>query len=63
MDGYCMKCRHSRAMPDTEQMTMKNGRHATRGACTVYGAKLVQIGSSAPKEVEAWPSALAGDEP
>jgi hypothetical protein len=49
MDGYCMKCRHSRAMPDTEQMTMKNGRHATRGACTVYGAKMFQIGSSATK--------------
>ena len=47
MDAYCMKCRHSRTLTDTEQIAMKNGRHATRGVCTVCGAKMFQIGSSA----------------
>ncbi len=49
MDGFCMKCRQSRTMKDTEEITMKNGRAATRGVCTVCGTKMFKIGSSASK--------------
>ena len=31
MTGYCLKCKESRDMQETEQVTMKNGRPATRG--------------------------------
>ena len=33
MTGYCMKCKESQEMQETEQVTMKNGRPATRGKC------------------------------
>ena len=33
MTGYCLKCRESREMQEAEQITMKNGRPATRGKC------------------------------
>ena len=33
MTGYCLKCRESREMQEAEQVTMKNGRPATRGKC------------------------------
>ena len=46
MDGYCMKCREKRTMNDTEQITMKNGRPATRGICPVCGAKMFKIGKA-----------------
>ena len=37
MTGYCMKCRESREMQEAEQVTMKNGRPATRGSAASAG--------------------------
>ena len=44
MTGYCMKCRESREIEKSEQVTMKNGRPATRGKCGVCGATMFRIG-------------------
>lgn len=48
MEGYCVKCRAKRTMNDPEQITMKNGRPATRGVCPVCGTKMFKIGKSTP---------------
>ena len=44
MTGYCMKCRESRDIQEAQQVTMKNGRPATRGKC---GATTFRIGAAA----------------
>lgn len=46
MSGYCMKCRETREILDAEQVTMKNGRAATRGKCGDCGATMFRIGKS-----------------
>ncbi|MCD6390918.1 MAG: hypothetical protein J7L92_02835 [Dehalococcoidia bacterium] len=46
MQAYCMKCRAKREMKDTRRITMKNGRPATRGVCSVCGTKMFKIGKS-----------------
>ena len=47
MTGYCMKCRESREIHGAEQVTMKNGRQATRGKCGDCGATMFRIGKAA----------------
>ena len=46
MQGYCVKCRGSQEMQGAEQITMKNGRPATRGVCPACGTKMFHIGKS-----------------
>ena len=46
MQGYCVKCRASLEIKSPEQITMKNGRPATRGVCGVCGTKMFRIGKS-----------------
>ena len=46
MQAYCMKCRTKREMKDTKSITMKNGRPATQGVCSVCGTKMFKIGKS-----------------
>jgi len=41
--GYCMKCKEKRDMKDTEEVTMKNGRKAMKGKCTVCGTGMYKI--------------------
>jgi hypothetical protein len=41
--GYCMKCKEKRDMKDTEEVTMKNGRKALKGKCTVCGTGMYKI--------------------
>lgn len=43
--GYCVKCRvkPGREMKDTQEVTMKNGRKAMKGVCTVCGTKMFKI--------------------
>ena len=52
-EGYCVKCKAKRKMDDERQITMRNGRPATEGTCSVCGTKMFKIGggpsSSAPK--------------
>jgi len=41
--GHCMKCKESREMKDTEEVTMKNGRKAMKGVCSECGTKMFKI--------------------
>lgn len=43
MEAYCMKCRAKKEMKDTEKVTMKNGRQATKGKCPDCGTALFKI--------------------
>jgi hypothetical protein len=44
--GYCMKCKVQREIKAPKQITMKNGRPATEGSCSVCGTKMFKIGAS-----------------
>ena len=44
MTGYCLKCRESREIQNAQQVTMKNGREATRGTCSQCGSTMFRIG-------------------
>ena len=46
MEGYCVKCKAKREMKDEKEVTMKNGRPATQGICTVCNTKMFKIGGS-----------------
>jgi len=43
-EGYCVKCKGKKEMKDTEEITMKNGRPATKGTCPDCGTKMYKIG-------------------
>lgn len=43
-EAYCVKCRAKREIKNPEQVTMKNGRPATKGTCPVCGTALFRIG-------------------
>lgn len=42
--AYCVKCKTKRDMKNEKQVTMKNGRNATSGICSVCGTKMFKIG-------------------
>ncbi len=44
MQAYCLKCRVKREMKNVRSVTMKNGRPATQGVCSVCGTKMYRIG-------------------
>ena len=44
MQGYCMKCREKRDVKDAQPVTLKNGRPATQGSCSVCGTKITILG-------------------
>jgi len=41
--GYCVKCRKKTEMVNTEKVTMKNGRPALKGKCSVCGTGMYKI--------------------
>jgi hypothetical protein len=41
--GYCVKCRTKREMANAQQVTMKNGRPALKGKCSVCGTGMYKI--------------------
>ena len=43
--GYCVKCKQKREMKGEKEITMKNGRPAISGTCSVCGTKMFKIGS------------------
>ncbi len=45
-----MKCKEKREMKDTEETTMKNGRKAMKGVCSVCGTKMFKILGKAAAE-------------
>jgi RNase P subunit RPR2 len=44
--AYCVKCKAKRDMKNEKQVTMKNGRQAVSGTCSVCGTKMFKIGGS-----------------
>ena len=44
MEAYCVKCRAKREIQNAEQVTLKNGRPATRGKCPTCGVNVFRIG-------------------
>ena len=42
--AYCVKCKSKRDMKNEKQITMKNGRQALSGTCSVCGTKMFRIG-------------------
>ena len=44
--AYCMKCKTQREIKNPRQVTMKNGRPATEGTCSVCSTKMFKIGAS-----------------
>lgn len=44
MQAYCLKCRTQREMQNPQNVTMKNGKPATRGKCPVCGTQMYRIG-------------------
>jgi Zn finger protein HypA/HybF involved in hydrogenase expression len=46
MEAYCLKCREKREISNPEQVTLKNGRPATKGDCPTCGTKVFRIGKS-----------------
>ena len=46
MEGYCVKCRKKRTIGNAAQVTMKNGKPATRGTCPVCGTTMFRIGKA-----------------
>lgn len=39
MEAYCLKCKKKQQMKDPKEVTLKNGRTATKGTCSVCGTK------------------------
>lgn len=44
MQAYCLKCRTQREMQNPQNVTMRNGKPATRGKCPVCGTQMYRIG-------------------
>lgn len=42
--AYCVKCKEKREIKDAIQTTMKNGRPAIKGTCSICSAKVYRIG-------------------
>ena len=42
--AYCVKCKAKRDMKNEKQVTMKNGRGAISGTCSVCDTKMFKIG-------------------
>ncbi|MEK7096532.1 MAG: DUF5679 domain-containing protein [Patescibacteria group bacterium] len=47
MEAYCVKCRSKVEMANAEEITMKNGKPATKGSCPKCGTKVFRIGKAA----------------
>ncbi|MGY5152507.1 MAG: DUF5679 domain-containing protein [Candidatus Nitrosopumilus sp. bin_6a] len=43
-EAYCVKCKTKRQIKNPEETTMKNGRPAIRGFCSICQSKVFRIG-------------------
>lgn len=41
--AYCVKCKAKQTMKDAQVVTMKNGREAKQGKCSVCGTGMYKI--------------------
>jgi len=48
VEAYCIKCKAKRVMHNPREVTIKNGRIAVQGTCSVCGAQLIRMGRLAP---------------
>jgi len=46
MQAYCFKCRAKTDIKNPKRVTLKNGRPAVRGVCSVCGTKVFKIGKA-----------------
>jgi len=46
MKAYCFKCKKQQEMKNPKEVTLKNGRKATKGTCSVCGGKTSRMGGS-----------------
>lgn len=44
--AYCLRCRDHRDVVDAEQVTLKNGRPATKGKCAICSVSVFRIGKT-----------------
>lgn len=44
MQAYCLKCRAQREIKNPQQITMKNGKPATKGTCPTCSTTMFRIG-------------------
>ena len=49
MQAYCMKCKLNTDMKNPVEVTMKNGKPATSGTCSICDTKTFKIGTAKPK--------------
>ncbi|MFH1837783.1 MAG: DUF5679 domain-containing protein [Candidatus Omnitrophota bacterium] len=42
-EGYCVKCKAKKEMKDAQEVTMKNGRKASKGKCPDCGTGMYRI--------------------
>jgi 2-keto-3-deoxy-L-rhamnonate aldolase RhmA len=61
--AYCVKCKSKRDMKNEKQVTMKNGRKAVSGICTVCGTKMFRIGGGGVSSSSAAGLAVAKQRP
>ena len=43
-EAYCVKDKQKVEIKDPQQITMKNGKHATKGTCPICGGNVFRIG-------------------
>lgn len=43
VDAYCVKCKASRKMTQTQIVTTKNGKPAAKGKCPVCGTTMMKF--------------------
>lgn len=48
VEAYCVRCKKKTPMLDPREVTMKNGRIAVQGTCSICGANLFRIGRLVP---------------
>jgi len=41
--AYCVKCKAKKEMNEAKKVTMKNGRNAVKGKCSVCGTGMYKI--------------------
>lgn len=46
MEMYCVKCKAKREAQNVQQVTMKNGKPASKGTCPVCGTGMYRIGAA-----------------
>lgn len=45
-EAYCVKCRAKREIRNPQPVTLKNGKPAIKGKCSVCGTSVFRIGAA-----------------